>query len=140
MLTTSEIGDILYRFCKELSVKDVRREWNFGKGEAVTERVVIAVKTLTHGRTWSKAFAEVNVCVPDLTDGDADLIRLSELEKEYTAAFGRNVGELNGVHFRFGRESSSLLDDSQLRLHYVNIRVQFEYLNFMEQWHSKFQQ
>ncbi len=140
MVTSSDIGNILYKFCSGLSVKDVRRGWNFPKGEVVTECVTLSVKTVSAGGRWSKAFAEVNICVPDLSDGEADLIRLAELEAEYVAAFGWNTGVHDGTRYRFGRESTGLLDDAQLRLHYVNIRVQFEFLNLINQWQSKFPQ
>lgn len=140
MVTTSDIGNIIYKFCSSLSVKDVRRGWNFPKGEVTAECVTISVKTATNGRTWSKAYAEVNVCVPDLADGEADLIRLGELEGEYVSAFGRSTGVLDGVRWRLSRESFGVLDDAQLRLHYVNIRVLFEFQNLMSQWQTRFQQ
>ena len=140
MVTTSDIGNIIYKFCSTLSVNDVRRGWNFQKGEVTTECVTISVKTITSGRTWSKAYAEVNVCVPDLPDGEADLIRLGELECEYVSAFGRSTGVLDGVRWRFSRESFGMLDDAQLRLHYVNVRVLFEFQNLMSQWQTRFQQ
>lgn len=140
MVTTSEIGDIFFSFLRKLSVQDVQRGWNFTDGEVLAERVTVSVKTTTHGGKWSKAFAEVNVCVPDLPNGDADLIRLEELEREYTLAFGINTGVHDGTAYRFARESSGLLADNQLRLHYINIRVKFEYLNFINQWQSRFPQ
>lgn len=135
MITTSDIGDILYLHLSGLSVKDIRRGWNLlPKGELTEERVTLTVKTITAGKPWSKAFAEVNILVPDMEDGQADLIRLSELEAEYVAAFGWNTSTRHGIRYRFGRETFGFLDDAQLRCHYVNIRVLFEFLNLIEQW------
>lgn len=134
MITTSDIGNVLYRHCARLSVKDICRGWNFPKGELSGERVSITVKTVSSGKPWSKAYAEVNVCVPDMEDGEADLIRLAELEREYSESFGTNTSVADGIRYRFRRESVSLLDDSGLRCHYVNIRVLFEFLNTIEQW------
>lgn len=133
-MTSSDIGDILFLHCSTLSVKDVQRGWNFTKGEVATERVTVTVKPVSGGRAWGKAYAEINVCVPDLPDGDADLIRLAELEREYVGAFGINVGRKDGVNYRFKRESAGMLDDASLRLHYINIRVLFEFQNTIEQW------
>lgn len=136
MMTTSDIGDILFLYCSTLSVKDVQRGWNFDKGEVAAERVTVSVKPVSGGRGWAKAYAEVNVCVPDLPDGDADLVRLAELEREYVGAFGINVGRKDGVNYRFKRESAGMLDDASLRLHYINIRVLFEFQNTIEQWQA----
>lgn len=135
MITTSDIGDILFLHLSGLSVKDVRRDGNLHpRGELTEERVTLKVKPITAGKPWSKAYVEVNILVPDMEDGQADLIRLSELEAEYVAAFGWNTSTRGGIRYRFGRESVGLMDDGQLRCHYVNIRVLFEFLNLIEQW------
>lgn len=139
-MTTSEIGDILYTFLTTLSVKDVERGWNLEDGEVGAERVTLSVKPVSYGRKWGKAYAEVNVCVPDLPDGDADLIRLSELEGEYSAALGFKTGVAGGTPYRFRRESVGLMEDRPLRLHYANIRVIFEFLNTLELWQDKYPQ
>lgn len=132
-MTTSEIGDIIYTRCKGLSVADVRRGWNVGAGEVAAERVCVVVKPVSYAKGWNRAFAEVNVCVPDI-QGEADLVRLADLEGEYSAAFGLNTGVFRGARYRFRRESAGLMDDAALRLHYVNIRVLFEFINVIEQW------
>lgn len=132
-MTTSEIGDIVYAHCKRLSVADVRRGWNVGRGEAASERVCVTVKPATLSGRWCRAFVEVNVCVPDI-QGEADLVRLADLEREYSAAFGLNTGVHRGARYRFRREGAGLMDDAAMRLHYVNIRVLFEFINVIEQW------
>ena len=79
MKVQSDIVDILYLDCAQFGI-DVYRKGNIPKGEIKKERIVIIPKTPSTETYWKKNFVEINFCVPNLKNGEANLIRLAELE------------------------------------------------------------
>ena len=81
MIVTTDIGNILYRDCKAFGV-DIVPDGETLTGELKSERIVIHTKKQQPGTYWKKSFAEVNLCVPNLSENEANTIRLNELERK----------------------------------------------------------
>ena len=132
MITTSDIVDILYGVCAPFGI-DVFRKGYIPNGEVTRERIVILPKDQTTETYWKKCFVEVNICVPDVSDGVADLRRLQELERMAKTVFVGAAGEHDGSYYAYSVDSlNGVNKDDSLKCHYVNVRILFEVLNVME--------
>lgn len=98
-------------------------------GELKSERIVIHTKKQQPGTYWKKSFAEVNFCVPDLSENEANAIRLNELEREVMKHFDNVVSIYDGTTYNYSIESIGTEKDTALKCHYVNARILFEVLN-----------
>lgn len=127
MIVTTDIANILYRDCKVFGI-DIVPQGKTLTGELKSERIVIHAKKQQPGKFWKKSFAEVNLCVPDLSENEANTIRLQELEREAGKQFGI-VGNYDNTVYRYSIDSISTEADTALKCHYVNVRVLFEVLN-----------
>lgn len=127
MIVTTDIANILYRDCKAFGI-DIVPQGKTLVGELKSERIVIHAKKQQPGKFWKKSFAEVNLCVPDLSENEANTIRLQELEREAGKQFGI-VGNYDNTVYRYSIDSISTEADTALKCHYVNVRVLFEVLN-----------
>lgn len=125
MITTSEIGDIVYKDCERFGI-DRYRFGNIPEGVVESERIVIYVKTLTPDDYWKSVFVNVNFCVPDKKKV-ADLKRLKELERE--AMVLEATGQYDGTPYTYHISSSGIEQDTALKCHFVNIRLKFDVLN-----------
>ena len=75
---------------------------------------------------------EVNICVPDIKKGVADIARLQELERKAVLVFKDASGESDSSHYAYSINSISGMNrDEGLGCHYVNVRLLFEILNVM---------
>ena len=128
MIATTDIGNILYRDCKAFGI-DIVPAGETLTGELKTERVVIHTKKQQPGTYWKKSFAEVNLCVPDLSENEANTIRLNELERQANKLFDDVVNTYDGTTYRYSIESIGAEADTALKCHYVNVRIVFEVLN-----------
>lgn len=128
MITTTDISDIIYAICKESFSIDVFHSINVPDGEVKTERVTISAKKLISGKIWKSCYVEVNISVPDRF-GKADIDVLQMYERKATEVFDGRSGKYDGSVYNLSLESSEILEDSQLRCHYVNARVLFKVLN-----------
>jgi len=133
-VTTADIYKAVYTLLRNGSVATIWSGENMPEGEVEQERVVVHVKDISYGRTWSKCFVEVNVVVPDLKKSMANLVRLETLEREYSTLLSQGTGVVEGVRYRLKRDRVSVIASSQLKAHYVNCRLLFEFLNTLEQW------
>lgn len=127
MIVTTDIANILYRDCKVFGI-DIVPQGKTLTGELKSERIVIHAKKQQPGKYWKKSFAEVNLCVPDLSENEANSIRLQELEREAIKLFD-SVGSYDGTAYLYSIESIGTEEDIDLKCHYVNVRVLFEVLN-----------
>lgn len=127
MIVTTDIANILYRDCKVFGI-DIVPQGKTLTGELKSERIVIHAKKQQPGKYWKKSFAEVNLCVPDLSENEANSIRLQELEREAGKRFD-TVGSYDGTTYRYSIESIGTEEDTALKCHYVNVRILFEVLN-----------
>ena len=124
MIVTTDIGNILYRDCKAFGIDIVP------DGETLTgELIAIHAKKQQPGTYWKKSFAEVNLCVPDLGENSANSIRLGELERRANKLFDDVVSTYDGTTYRYSIDSIGTEVDTDLKCHYVNVRILFEVLN-----------
>lgn len=129
MIVTTDIANILYKDCKAFGI-EVYQAGNIPDEykELSSERVIIRTKSQSPETIWKKGFVEVNLCVPDM-DGDANLIRLQELERKAQEVLGDVVGDYDGSNYWYSIDSIGTEADTELRCHYVNVRILFQVLN-----------
>lgn len=128
MIVTTDIGNILYRDCKAFGI-DIIPDGETLTGELKSERIVIHSKKQQPGTYWKKSFAEVNLCVPDLSENSAGSIRLNELERRAQSILDDVVGTHDGTRYLYSIDSIGTEADTALKCHYVNVRILFEVLN-----------
>lgn len=128
MITTTDIGNILYKDCKAFGIEIVP-DGETLTGELKSERIVIHSKKQQPGTYWKKSFAEVNLCVPDLSENSAGSIRLNELERQAQSILDDVVGTHDGTRYLYSIDSIGTEADTALKCHYVNVRILFEVLN-----------
>ena len=128
MITPSDIANILYRDCQVFGITVVPDGKKL-KGELKSERITIHAKKQQPGTYWKKSFNEVNLCVPDMNDGEANTIRLEELEHQAQQVFEDVVGQHDDTTYHYSIESIGTEEDTDLKCHYVNVRILFEVLN-----------
>ena len=80
---------------------------------------------------WKKGFLEVNLFVADTKQGNADLIRLNELERMAIKSF-HGTGEFDGTTYKYVVQSTRPLENKDLKAHYINVKVLFKAMNTME--------
>lgn len=95
-------------------------------GNVTEERVTIHVKAISPQAIFKKCFVEVNWCVPD-DEGVINHERLGEVERQMSD-YLESVGEYDDTYYRYSIESEEIIK-SELRCHYVNMRLLFEILN-----------
>lgn len=129
MIVTTDIANILYKDCEAFGM-EVYQSGNIPDEdkELSSERVIIIAKSQSPEAIWKKGFVEVNLCVPDM-DGDANLIRLQELERKAQEVLDDMVGEYDGSNYYYLIDSIGIEADTELRCHYVNVRILFQVLN-----------
>ena len=129
MIVTTDIANILYKDCKAFGI-EVYQAGNIPDEhkELSSERVIIRTKSQSPETYWNKGFVEVNLCVPDM-DGDANLIRLQEFERKAQEVLDEVVGEYDGSNYYYLIDSIGIEADTELRCHYVNVRILFQVLN-----------
>ena len=129
MIVTTDIANILYKDCKAFGI-EVYQAGNIPDEhkELSSERVIIRTQSQSPETYWKKGFVEVNLCVPDM-DGDANLIRLQELERKAQEVLDEVVGEYDGSNYYYLIDSIGTEADTELRCHYVNVRILFQVLN-----------
>ena len=128
MIVTTDIADILYRDCNSFGIKRVP----FGRklvGELKEERITFHVKEQKDETYWNKCFCEVNICVPDLTQTDANTIRLKELERDAEEKFKSVTGTFDGTRYLYEKYTIHVEEDTALKCHFVNCKLLFNVLN-----------
>lgn len=128
MIVTTDIANILYRDCQPFEI-DIVPHGKKLTGPMKSERIVIHSKKQQLGTYWKKSFVELNICVPDLKEGEANTIRLNELEKQAQGMFDGVTGRYDGTTYHYSIESIGTEEDTALKCHYVNVRILFEVLN-----------
>lgn len=129
MITTSDIVDILYGVCAPFKMP-IYRKGAIPDGVVTSERIVIIPKAQSPQTYWKKCFVEVNFCVPDISDGVAELNRLQALERQAQRVFDGVAGEYESDAYMFSIESLNGVNrDDSMKCHYVNVRLLFQVLN-----------
>lgn len=129
MITSSDIANIIYRDCKVFGL-DIVPDGETIVGELKTERIAIHTKEPQESDYWWKSYVEVNICVPDLKN-KSNRVRLDELQAQaYSLWYNKTVtGEYNDTRYKYTLYTSSQLEESTLKCHYVNVRLLFQVLN-----------
>lgn len=129
MITTSDIVDILFEVCASFKMP-MYRKGAIPDGVVSSERIVIIPKDQTPQTYWKKCFVEVNLCVPDMADGVAELNRLQALERQSQRVFDGVTGEYESNAYLISIESLNGVNrDEGMKCHYVNVRLLFQVLN-----------
>ena len=128
MITTTYIANILYRDCQPFGIGIVPHGKKLA-GALKSEKIVIHAKKQQPGKYWKQSFAEVNLCVPDPGEDEADTIRLNALERQAVELFDGVVSTYDGTRYRYSIESIGTEADTALKCHYVNVRILFNVLN-----------
>lgn len=128
MITTTDIANILYIHCRDLGI-DIVPMGRVITGELKRERITIHTKGQQSDTYWKRGFVEVNICVPDLGEGEANTIRLGDLERNANILLGDVVGVYEDAHYRYSINQIGIERDTDLRCHYVNVKLLFQVLN-----------
>ena len=128
MMLSESIANALFVDCQDFGIP-VYRRGNIPTGEVTSERVVILPKGVVPNTYWRKCFVEVNLCVPDLSPNQANLMRLGVLENMAAELLDGRVGRYDDEYYRYSISSIGIEDDSALKCHFVNVRILFEVLN-----------
>jgi len=143
MISTYDIQKILYTDCKGIDFNSIFANSAYGgksipvyhgfntpKGAVTTPRVTLHIKEGVGGTYWNKRYVEVNLSIPDLEEDIADMHLLGKAENKILSHFKKpRAGEIDGGSYEYSLESNSQEQDSQLRCHFVHIRLQFQILN-----------
>lgn len=125
MITTGDIEEILYKDLKKFGFKQYRKD-AIKESKVDSERLIVFCGTLEEDTFWSRAFVNINVCVPNFK-GMANTKRLTEIERMlYNIS---SVSKHDKSTYRYEVRSTSQEEDPDLKCHFVNIRVLFEVLN-----------
>lgn len=131
MITTTDVSNIFYKVCNIFGMPIYQAE-NIPVGIIGKDgRVVIHTKEQTLGSIWNKGFVEINLFVADTSHGNADLVKLNELERMATK-FLKGMGWHDGTAYRYKVASTRLMGNVNLKAHYINTKVLFKVLNTME--------
>lgn len=127
MIIIKDIEKILIAdMSKLIGVSSIYVTDDIPSGNVTEERVTIHVKAISNQPIFKKCFVEVNWCVPD-NEGVINHERLGEVERQMSDLL-ESVGEYDDTTYRYSIESEEVIK-SELRCHYVNIRLLFEILN-----------
>lgn len=127
MITTSEIGLILHNDCACLGIETFQGG-NIPIGPVSSERITIHTKSQSPGKYWEKGFVEVNICVPDVS-GEKSL-RVEQLERIAKTLFNEPIfGKYDNSSYLYSMDRIGVEKDSDLKCHYINVRILFEVLN-----------
>lgn len=128
MITTTDLANILYRASRAFGIP-VYQAGNPPKGYVDERgRIVIHSRPFTLGRIWNKSYAEVNIFIADTPQGQADLIKLNQFERMAHDIFD-DCDSYDQTPYRYSVSSTMIADSTDLKAHYVNVKVLFEALN-----------
>lgn len=130
MISTTDSANILYKFCKELFGLPTYQWGCVPTGKITEERVVIIAKERSGEKIWKKNFVEVNLIVPDDKNGNANLIRLNELDRLAEKSL-KGTGKYNGVIYTFSVASQTPIEMREFDAHMINCKVLFKVINVM---------
>lgn len=130
MIVSSDIYKILFDKLKDFGIKDVYDGWNPIQSKLKHEAIVIVTSTPVEPDTyWERAYAHVNICVPDYL-GKVNTIRLAELERKAAEwVYGDITGVYDGSAYSISKDSLGIERDDALKCSYVNLVLLFEILN-----------
>lgn len=129
MIGVSDIGNIVYRDCKQAFGLECYQKGNVPQGEITTERVIIYPKVQQDISIWKESFVEVNLCVPDIAPNTANLVRLNELERIAREQLRYKTDVYDDTLYRYKIDTIGLEQDQEMKCHYINVTLLFETIN-----------
>ena len=130
MIVTTDIYKILFDKLKSFSIKDIYDNWNAIKEGVKSELIVIVVKDFLEPETyWEVCYPHINICVPYLTGGKANTIRLNELERAIKKLLIGESGVFDGSQYHWEIDRIGIEEDVKLSCSYVNVVLKFKVLN-----------
>lgn len=130
MISVTDIGNILYKDCGAFGIP-VYQKGNVPTGKVDSERIVIYPKVQQDLVYWRESFVEVNICVPDVSENTADLIKLNDMERKARQLIGYSTGIYDGTRYRYKIDTIGIEQDPGLACHYVNATILFKVINVM---------
>ena len=132
MIVTADIGDILYRdlnlLKSQMGITNIYQDGNVPTGEVTSDRIVIVPPpNVTDETYWTKAFANVNLVVPD-KNGKKDITRLQTLERFAKKNLDDKCGKFDGTTYTY-EVSTGIENEPDLKAHFVNVKILFSILN-----------
>lgn len=131
MIVTTDIYEILHDRARDhFGIEDIHDGWNAVKSPLTREAIVIVTPTPIEPDTyWEKAYAHVNILVPDYL-GEVSTLRLNQLERMAEAFIHQGItGSYDGTSYTIGKDGLGIERDDTLRCGYVNLVLLFEILN-----------
>lgn len=128
MIASTDIGDILYAASKNLGIPRYQLG-NIPSGTVSSDRMVIVRPKLQEEKYWNKAYPYINIEVPDI-NGKADITKLQYYERQAYRLFDDIVGEYDGTSYYYSVDTIGIEDGTDLKCHYVSVRILFEILNY----------
>lgn len=130
MIVTTDIYKILYDRLKGFSVKDIYDSWNSVKKGVKNDLIVIVVRDSLEPETyWEFCYPHINICVPYLTSGKANTIRLNELERAIKKLLIGESGVFDNTQYHWEIDRIGIEEDVKLGCSYVNVVLKFKVLN-----------
>lgn len=130
MTTEADIADLLFRIARENFTDAAVYQWGaIPKGQVKATRITVQAKPLHEGKIWRTGAAEVNICIPFLSeDGTADLTRLKQAERQVTETFDGKVISLTD-HITLDVDTRNRIKDDTLKCHIINAHLRVSVLN-----------
>lgn len=131
-MSQSEIAEIIYDAAEYLGTP--RYIADTMPAEAIAEagqpRLVIIVGQTRPARYWANCYVKVNFCVPDIQSATdkADALKLKDAELALRPLHN-GTGNKDGETYRYSLETTEIVSDTDMRCHYVNITLLFQYQN-----------
>lgn len=130
MIVTTDIYKILRDKLKGFSVKDICDRWDSVKKGVKNELIVIVVEDPLEPETyWEVCYPHVNICVPYLTSGKVNTIRLNELERAIKKFLIGESGVFDNTQYHWKIDRIGIEEDVKLACGCVNVVLKFKVLN-----------
>ena len=94
-----------------------------------SERIVIHTEETTAGKVLEEIFRRSESMCTNLSENEANTIRLNELERKAGKLLDDVVSTYDSTTYRYSIESIGTEADTALKCHYVNVRILFEVIN-----------
>ncbi|WP_302029794.1 hypothetical protein [Bacteroides finegoldii] len=130
MIVTTDIYKILYDKLKGFPVKNIYDSWNSINKGVKSELIVIVIRDSLEPETyWEVCYPHVNICVPYLTSGKTNTVRLNELERAAKLFFIGKSGVFDSTQYHWEIDRIGIEEDVKLACSYVNVVLKFKVLN-----------
>lgn len=130
MITQTDAETIIFKAVKsEFPDVCIERCGNITNGKITKPKIVIIGKPIEIGKYFEKCFIEVNYLYPDINE-KVDIRTLNEIERQMLALFKNMKSSIfDNTCYRYSRQSNGKYKDSEIKCHYVNVKVLFEIIN-----------